>query len=83
MQKTRTGRNLATAQDLKENAMTKTYIEKARYGRIIAVQAMVARKSGTKPKAVSLDRFKSQDRFQPVEQLMAEYDEIENIFAVA
>jgi len=63
--------------------MTKTYMEKARFGRIIAVQALAARKSGTKPKTVSLATAKAQARFQPVEQLMSRYDEIENIFVAA
>ena len=63
--------------------MAHTFVEQARYARIIAVQAKEARKSGSEPKTVSLAKFKTDGRFQPVELLMDRYDEIENIFAEA
>ncbi|WP_299727128.1 hypothetical protein [uncultured Tateyamaria sp.] len=61
--------------------MTVALVEKARFGRLIALEALVARKSGHEPKTVSLEAARSASRFENVDHLMERYDQMENIFA--
>lgn len=54
----------------KETTMTGRFAEKARTRRIVALQAMQAKRAGVTPKAVNLCTAKA-SRFPPIEKVLA------------